>query len=648
MNQNRISRINFFNLHKFICFAILLSFFTTPLLAQRSVKDSLRKVDSIKTAGYDKFRINKSYLLENSSDTVNLDNWLWNDKRNLAEILFELPGYLINYTGYGGRTGISDFRSGYLNSEISLFKDGIQISDFNSYVDIENFSVNEIAKIEEISEISSPLYGYSSNNKIVNIITKDNTLPYLTAQLSYTQDRNDALYGDFYFNFPLSRKVNVIFGLGNNGYEGAYQNSAMSLWRFRTKVNWYPSKSLNIKFDMNYAKLERSLNDGLYNSTSDTLLDPIFARVVSTDLYDKNNNLFLNFNVKYSPASLKTLLTDINISVQNYFREYRFGEKNLLTDTSKVFSNLHNIVYSVDAKQYFFIEKSKSSDINLLIGTNFSYIPGNSSSAYIYKNITTNTVDNFTKEPFSLFSRINAAINNFNFSGGVRGERFESNNNLFAFAEADYYVKLNESDFIKLYSGINYYFDRNIPQYATTFSTANAFPPANFVDSYFINGLLLSYNPVFLELKLYNYLFDGEINFAKAFASSAGFRTRYFNGNFSFETSSLSYLPDYILKSDIYYHNILFDNHLDFRTGINIKYMPKWKPPSYNSGALTFIFSDNNPEIDYFNMDFYVAGRIGKANVAFTFANLFNKLNYTSSIYPFDNRGGLADRKSVV
>jgi len=630
-------------LNKLTILVVLLFFFSPHLLAQRSTKDSLRVADSIKTADYDIFRIKKSYLLNITSDTSDINDWIWNDKRNLAEILFEKPGYLINYTGYGGLTVISDFQSGYLNSGISIFKDGIQLSNFNSFTDIENFSVNEISEIEEISEISSPVYGYSVNNKIINIISKDNYLPYLSAQLRYTQDRNDALYGDFYFNFPLSRKVNVLFGLGNNGYEGAYQNSDMSLWRFRTRVNWYVSKSLNFKFDFNYAKLERSLNDGLNNSTSDTLLDPIFARVVSTDLYDKNNNLFLNLNIKLIPPSLKTLLTDINLSAQNYFREYRFGEKNLLPDTSKYFTNLHTIVYSFDARQYFFIDKSKNANINILVGTNFSFIPQNKSSVYIYKNNVISSVENSTREPFALYSRLNAGFNNFNFSAGIRGENSGGNNNLFSFAEADYTARLNESDFIKFYSGINYYFYRNIPQYAVEYSLVNSPAPTPYVDCYFSKGISLSYNPVYFDLKLYNYITDGDINFAKAFSTSAGFRTKYFNGNFSFETSSLSFMPDYIFKSDIYYHNLLFDNHLDFRTGFNIKYMPKWKPPSYNSATLTFSYSESNPEIDYFNMDFYVAGRIGKANVAFTFANLFNKLNYTTSIFPFDNRGGLAN-----
>lgn len=599
--------------------------------------------DSIKAADYDKYRINKPCLLNNTSDTLAINDWIWNDKRNIAEILFEQPGYLINYVGYGGRAGISDFRSGNLNSGIGIFKDGIQISNFNSFADIENFSVNEISKIEEISEISSPVYGYSINNKIINLISKDNYLPYLTAQLRYTQDRNDALYGDFYFNFPLSRKINVLFGLGNNGYEGAYQNSDMSLWRLRTKVNWYASRSLNLKFDLNYAKLERSLNDGLENSSSDTLLDPIFARVVSTDLYEKNNNLLFNLNIKFIPPSLKTLLTDIKLSLQNYFREYRFGEKNLIPDTSKNFSNLHTIIYSVDAKQYFFIEKSKNTDINLLLGTNFSYIPENKSSINIYKNNVISSVENSIREPFAIFSRLNAGFNNFNVSAGIRGERAGNNNNLFSFAEADYIAKFNQSDFIKFYSGINYYFYRNIPQFVIEYSLDKYISSISYVDGNLINGVLLSYNPVYIELKLYNNLIDGDINFAKAFSSEAGFRTKYFNGNLSFETSSLSNMPDYIFKSGIFYHNILFDNHLDFRTGFNVKYMPKWKPPSYNSATQIFSYSESNPEIDYFNVDFYIVGRIGKANVTFTFANLFNKLNYTTSIYPFDNRGGLAN-----
>ncbi len=50
-------------------------------------------------------------------------------------------------------------------------------------------------------------------------------------------------------------------------------------------------------------------------------------------------------------------------------------------------------------------------------------------------------------------------------------------------------------------------------------------------------------------------------------------------------------------------------------------------------------------------MDFYIGARIGTADINLTVANIFDNLNYTTAIYPYDARGGFLNtisRFSIV
>ena len=185
--------------------------------------------DTVKV-NFNQNKIHKQDLLSYLSDTSGTDDFIWNDKRNLQEILNEKTGFYAYYFGTGGKSLIN--YNGFSN--IGVFRNGIESNNqFYGGFDVESFSVNEIDKIEEVSTSLSFMYGLNPYSKIINIINKDNFQPNLFTQFRYSQDRDGALFADVYMNLPISRKFNFLFGVNNYASDGHYQNSDFSFWRSR-------------------------------------------------------------------------------------------------------------------------------------------------------------------------------------------------------------------------------------------------------------------------------------------------------------------------------------------------------------------------------------------------------------------------------
>ena len=123
------------------------------------------------------------------------------------------------------------------------------------------------------------LYGLNVSGKSVNIITKDFFQPKTFSQFRYSQDRTNSLNADINFTIPFSEKFNFSFGLNSHSTDGRYINSDFTTWRGRIRLNYFPSAKINFRFNFNYAQFQRGLNEGLINSTNDSLADPILAQV---------------------------------------------------------------------------------------------------------------------------------------------------------------------------------------------------------------------------------------------------------------------------------------------------------------------------------------------------------------------------------
>jgi hypothetical protein len=604
----------------------------TTLVKQKS-KDTLVKFDNNK--------ILKNNVISRYSDTISYDSYIWNDKRNLGEILNERSGYYVNSFGTGSRTSISFNGS----REIGIFKDGIQINDiYAGGFDVEIISVNEIEKIEEVSTPLSFLYGTNSRSKAVNIITKDKFQPNLFSQLRYSQDRDGALFADFYMNFPVSRKFNLIFGLNNHGSDGHYNNSDFALWRGRVSLNYYPSEKLNFKFTYAQNKLQRGLNGGLYPFTnSDTLLDPKLASVNIADSYEKLSNFYGNFTVtgKFFKDSLS--VTRFNLFSQNSFREFRYGEKGLNPDSIKVSKNYHNIQYGFDLNQNFNIVPFRESSILLLAGVKglYNFYNFDRTSA-VQPDANIGTVF-FQNNYLDIYSRADLDYRSFRISAGVKSENFDGKQYLAYGGEVNYKHTFAENIFITLNAG-GYDVPGGLGYLQYFYDTFGGSTYASEKIRYYELGFKLNYENFAINATHYGYR-----NSSSFLNGNYGltYKSKYVEGYVNINTvdnenADFHGFPEVFVKADISYHNFFFTNHLNLKTGFNVKYFSESPLTGYNqfTNSPTGVYGnypDNHCKLD---MDFYIGARIGKANINLTFANLLNNLIYDTYVYPWDNRGG--------
>ncbi len=640
----------------FVIFIIFACFILTANISAQSVKK-----DTIYHTLFDTNKISNSYIFDKNSDTIGLQNFIWSDRRNLSEILNDRTGYFINYLGVGGRNPINF--NNFDEKHIGIFRDGIQINDnFFGGFDEENISVSEIQKIEEISNISSFLYGINSSGKALNIITKDAFQPTLFSQLRYSQDRYGAMFADFSINIPFSKKFNFIFGINSHFYDGYYQNSDFNVWRGRMKLNFYSSPKLNIKMSFYHTKINRRLNGGLVISTNDTLRNANFADVISLGSYERFSNYFFDITANANLLNDKNSLSKLIFYTNNSSRILRNGE-NGIDPGIFIHNDYHYIQYGLDFKQYINKKFSDLITTNLMFGGNLYYNLFNYSIPITTINGKENIPILYKKDFYSLKSKFDVNIQNTLLSGSFKTDIVD--NKFFKFYGLEGRTKILNGKDINLlikwgYSSTvfgftySYYSDannniNNIKNYIYNSDRIN----------YYQIGFEVNYKNIFLDA--YQYSWKNNSIEESAFKFTNGnynlkFLSKYidflFNANYSQET----YQPTFFIKSDILYHNYFFNNKLDLKVGISTKYFTNTKIKFFDVEEYNFLnFIDSVQHItyekDFFNVDFYIGARIGTANVNFTIANIFDNLNYTTAIYPYDARGGFLNtvaRFSIV
>lgn len=585
---------------------------------------------------FDTNKIPNAYRMSDNSVTYGQSNWIWNDRRNLGEILNERPGFLVNFLGDGGRNPIN-FNNFRIN--IGMFLDGIQVNDnFHGGFDIENISINEIDSIEELSNISSFLYGINTQTKAVNIITKNVFQPELFSQLRFTQDRYGSENADVYFSQSISRKINWQLGATKHSLSGRYQNSDFDVWRARFRTNWFISPKANIRFNLNYANIQRGLNEGLIYSSEDTLTNPELAKVQNPDSYEKYTNFYYDISITGRFFKDKNSLTKIKLYSQNSLREYRDEENRPNSNSRFISKNFHTIQYGADVKQNIAFNINKEVFGDLLIGGN------------IYLNLFdfdlpfVTGVNKYNVNYYSGLAKFTGKYNNFNVVAATRYDvMFDEAIFQYGF-EANYLLYQDKHFSINTFGGISFrrngliYFELPFYNYDSTSDPVNGYGY-----EYSEVGFNLKYKNLFAKLYHYNYsdenlsifengnyeigLLSENIDILTSLNLNIG--NRYFNQ------------PELFLKSDISYHDFFFENNLNLKIGINLKYLRNLKAWGYSEEFYYTVYPYNDSIIDHlFNMDAYIGARIGSANIAFVFANIFDNFNYDTFLYPWNDRGG--------
>ena len=629
--------------------SILVLAFTCTAVIYAQTKDTLKhdavKTDSVKIS-FDHNKIHKFDLITDLSDTIGYDYFIWNDKRNLQEIMNERSGFFAYFFGTGGKSMLN--YNGLQN--VGVFRNGIESNNqFYGGLDVENFSVNEIEKIEEVSAPLSFIYGMNPYGKIINIIGKDRFQPNLFTQFRYSQDRDGALFADAYMNFPVSRKFNFLFGINSHASDGHFQNSDFAFWRSRFQFNYYPSDRFNVKLFTSLNKLQRGQNDGLLPSSSkDTLMNQNVALAVNPDAYEKVLTLYSDVKFTGRLFNDTLSLTNLNIFTNNSLREYRDEENRNTPNGIFIGKNYHSIQYGFDLNQTINLIPFKSSGIKLLAGIKGYY------NLYNYDRTSIANIDSvlgvryFDLNALDIYSRLDLTYGKFIVSGAVKSQKFNNTYHFMYGAEVNYTIFFNENTGLSFKGGTNnttrgfdyesllydeyiYRFENNYDASRRQYYEAGI----KFIYDSFSLSLLNFYSNVFNTYSLLNT--NISVGYDIKRLSVIINLNSFDKGNYPFKT-----IPQVYLSSDIAYKDILFRKKLKPKTGFNIKYISDKPDARYDQFSNMLVNAGgNNSPLDNFLVDFYVGARIGKANINITLANIFNSLFYNSAIYPVDDRDGL-------
>ena len=605
-----------------VLFSLVLLLISQYVFSQDKLSDTTHKVP------FDTNKIKDQTLLSNTSDVFSYDSlYIWNDKRTLSEIMDERQGFFIFDMGLGERNALN-YNNWYAN-QTGIYRDGIQIND-NYYqgFDIQNISVSEIDRIEEVSDVSSFFYGINSMAKSVNVITKDVFQPKPFTQLRFSQDRFGSLFADVFFSQPFSRKGNVQVGITKHSIDGRYANSAFNIWRGRGRVNLYLSPKINAKLNFYLDNYTRGLNEGLvYNADPNVLSDPEIAEVVNSESNEDLENYFYDLTMTGRFFKNQNSLTKFKIYSNNSNRQFIRVNETIPPYYS------HSIQYGGELIQNFNIQHDKNLASDILFGGNIylnlfrGYYPVNNNYSY-------------QQNYYSLKGKYDLTYKGLFISGLIRNDNIQNNNYLNWGAETKALVYSNKDFLFELNGGLNYtsYFIENAAKdiFFNPFTTINDFPH----NLYEIGGKIV-YKDFTLEANGFKKSYDQWEEESYGVNSTISFISEYTDLVASYNYSNIGLFPVNYVKSDLAFKDILFRGKLKLKTGFNIKY--------YNINYITYQqqllyssnFTDNSfPQTSQFIADFYVGARIGKANINLTLANIFNSLVYNTYVYPLDDRGG--------
>jgi hypothetical protein len=611
------------------------------------------QTDSIRRSTFDSLKIKNTALFSEQSDTIPYNDFIWNDKRNVSEVLNEKSGFFVNNKGLGQYNRISYNK--FSDYQVGFFRDGIQINNnFFGIFDSELLSINEIEKIEVLSNTSSFIYGMNSFGKAINVITKDRFQPKPFSQLRYSQDRSGSLFADASFTIPFSKKFNFLIRANNHSGDGFYTNSDFSSWRANGRMSWYPSAKWNYKLDFNYAKISRGLNNGLNflgkDLSSQSVIDSLRdskAEVVDPTGREEIRNYFASLSA-YTRSLGNNSLASAQFYYNHYYRSFG-GEAGI----ASIYNDAHvdeyyyteRLGFNLKYNKRLFSSGRQSLDITFL--NNYSidrYDVNYESDDYEFGGFKRDTL-NYTNSFGFLSGKVDYKLDRFFISAMAKKEMnfSKSIDNNFSFGgEAKLNLIANNNFDLGIFGGGNYieyrynsYFN---PEYVYNKLSYKSYEGGVNFNSEKLNSSV-SYNH-------YPYYSTAKINL------TAGISKFILKTENNFKVTRYSGSLPFFLKNDVSYSDMLFKDKLNLKIGMNFKFISNFEDYTtyyvqnvYDRfyGSIGYSFSSYSiyKQENKFIADFYIGARIGHANINFTMANIFNNFYYDTFMFPADDRGGL-------
>ncbi len=603
-----------------------------------------------------------SYISSSSPDTITRKRFLWYPLKTIDDLFNYLPGYYLKYMDIGQVNQLSYNQLDHHYT--ALMRNGRPLNDLlDGSVDFNLLSRNEIEEIELSNGYGNFLYDYNNGINIINHQVF-RYKPY--SEISYWQDRFENLYFDGSYHQNFFRKFNFNFGITKNSYDGKYTNSDFDKWQGRFNLNFFQSSKFNSFLYVNYAKIQRGLNEGIDPVKSpldkNTLFDAALALVKNPDAYEMRERFDVDLGFIYAYGKNKNSFTKLQLFTSNSFRKYR-DEENRPDPNGILFKdNSHWINYGVKLQQVLNYKLTKDLSFSTKTEAEYDYDIIFSNQYYLLNLKSSNRLfflqkigakyKNFDVDAYAKTYRYAYYNDKFYFDYGVKGTYgilISSKNKLGVF------VQYTNSNVLPSYQQYNSYMigpektfsARTGLKFDFDYVLASAEYYSNWVKNkifylneneyYWYNNTYYRTSGINANLNLKLWRFNFELNHQYNFASKIGSND---------ELSPIIY-PQNSGTATMYYSGVHFKGKFEVKIGLTCRYWSEYNASFYRGYNNVFVrsYSDtsNSSLLIKSNatLDFFIIGKISKATFGLTFENLLNRLYLTTGVYPYQNRGGL-------
>ena len=586
-------------------------------------------------------------------------NFKTDDYRSSADLFTYLPyGFLQDLGQFGQPNEQIFYGMGFGN--IGYNRDGLRLNNLwqNSF-DLNRFPFERTDSLEVLPLTRGFLFNLSSNPVSVNFYNRDYFSPRPITRLKFYQGSFDEGFIDLLFHTFVTNRLTFGFGLTVSGIDSRFYNSDYESWKFNGKLSYMFSKNLFVRANYYFTNDSLALNGGLPTSTIE---NGYYSKVLYTDRYQLSQNHY--GDVKVLANIFPNSKTDLTLYYQYDKQTFRQNANDKDAGVPKI----------INDNSYQTIGMSFRNDyvndyFNLLASANYELVDYSLEFMNTYKHENTFAVAGqlqLTPLESLIVPTFYAKYTNYastNFIGFGADVNIVLSNIVTLFGGVSFYSKPH-SIMERYYSDpknipVGYslqnspetskvkalevaakfnldFFNADLSYFA--YNNSNAFKPIiyNYADSLLINevSILESYSQsisgvnIDFSFKVWKLLFSNNV-------------TYYFPTNKEDYTAK----PDFSVAGKLYYIDMLFNNNLRLKTGINYRFtgeQPYFVYDFEKSMQTQFVTSDATgthlikDEVVpiSFQFDLFLAGTIQEvATVFFVLENVINNEYYIVPYY---------------
>ncbi len=641
---------------------IFLYLLLTPFLLNAQTDTSSVQADSamIEPIKYtDTLVIFSSLPLSQTSTFISNETLSFSDYRFVADFFSSIPfAFQRSFGSYGQPNELLLYGGGFGNA--SVLRNNFDLT--NAATNFYDYNFIQSEDVDSIEIIRSPrafLYGYNANNVAINFISKDIISNYPYTRIKYYEGNFGEAMIDARAGIFLFKRLNFNLDITNRKQDDSYKRTSFSHWLGKANLKYYASSLFNVYAEYFYSRKITDLNGGVNLDSIKTLTTDInnimyaylSAPVLYLERYQKEFRNNLNVGSLFQYGNLRT---ELNFSLQNEKREYRFEEKDSLR------SNLIDQDYSTKV---------------FTLNSHYQILPDALSANFIFQSIKYESESIFSTMTAGLINKLEEDATTTTLSSNLTGKLFSDR---FIPSLFFRYSKIGGSSFGGFGADFNFHANDNISLYAgfSSYQLSSAFY-YNVIEFPKTNSLETELKIKYLQFdftlgmyyrayqNLYFEAYPAEWNVPPSvpplpnrLISDLGFSTKlifpiwkiWFEGFITHESKKydqhesgkiFSFNPNPSLHStiNIFYRDSLFTNNLELQTGFTIRYYKSnWLLHYENFSNRSFYVQ---PEVknDY-QIDFVASGRIQKtAIVYFAWENLLDREYFMYAYYPMYRRG---------